>query len=153
MRLIKAAVALVFVWFVCFVESMICETSYGGPFTILMSFVFKSVCAGFAVGSSVLLGLLLLIPRINDLWRRIGYWSLLLSAISVMIMVFASNLGLRTVEPMSKYQMMPFGIWCGCLFGIAFPIANISVISSAMPSIKKKPNQSTQPLRAIDPRD
>ena len=124
-RFIQAALAFAVVWLVCFVESMICETAYGGPFTILVSFVLKFIFAGLAVSAAFLVGLLLLIPGIRDLWRRINYWSLLLSAVALTIMIFASKLGLRTVEPVSNYRMMPFGIWCGCLFWIAFPIVNL----------------------------
>lgn len=123
-RLIQAGVAFAVVWLVCLVESMLCETAWGGPFTILMSFILKFVFAGLAVAVALVLGLLLLIPGVRDLWRRIGYWSLLLSAVVLAVMIFASKLGLRTVDPVSNHRLMPFGIWCLCLVGIGFPIVN-----------------------------
>jgi len=104
---------------------MICETAWGGPFTILVSFILKFVFAALAVAVALAIGLLLLIPGVRDVWRRVGYWSLLFSAVALTIIIFASNLGLRTVDPVSNYRMMPFGIWCACLFGIAFPIVNL----------------------------
>ena len=124
-RFIQAGVAFAVCWLVCFVESMLCETAYGGPFTILVSFILKFIFAGLAVGVAVVVGLLLLIPGVRDLWHRVGYWALLLSAVALAVVVFASRLGLRTVEPVSNYRMMPFWIWCLCLFGIVFPIVNL----------------------------
>jgi len=121
-RFIQAAVAYAVVWLVCFVESMICETAWGGPFTILVSFILKFVFAGVAVGVAFVVGFLLLIPGVRDLWRRVGYWALLMSAVALAVIVFASKLGLRTVDPVSNYRMMPFAIWSACLVGIAFPI-------------------------------
>lgn len=124
-RLILALVGFVLGWLVIFVESMICETAYGGPFTILLSFVMKFVFTGLAVGAALLVGLLLLIPGVRDLWWRVGYWSLFLSATAFCVILFATKLGLRTVDPVSNYRMMPFWIWCLCLFGIVFPIVNL----------------------------
>lgn len=98
-RFIHAAVAYAVVWLVCFVESMICETAWGGPFTILVSFILKFVFAGLAVTVALAADLLLLIPGVRDLWRRVGYWSLLLSVAALAVTVFASKLGLRTVDP------------------------------------------------------
>jgi hypothetical protein len=40
-------------------------------------------------------------------------------------MIFASKLGLRTIDPVSNYRAMPFEIWSACLFGIVFPIVNL----------------------------
>jgi hypothetical protein len=124
-RYIQAGVAYAVVWLACFVESTICETAWGGPFTVLVSFILKFVFAGLAVTVALAIGLLLLIPGIRDLWRRVGDWSLLLSVAALAVMVFASKLGLRTVDPVSNYRMMPFGIWCLCLVGIGFPIVNL----------------------------
>ena len=124
-RFVKAIVGFAVGWLVLFVESMLCETAYGGPFTILVSFVMKFVFTGIAVCAALLVGLVLLIPGIRDLWRRLGFWSLLLSAAAVCVMVFASKLGIRTVEPVSNYKMMPFWVWSICLFWIVFPIVNL----------------------------
>src|SRR5882757_3666370 len=110
-RSIQAVVAFVVCWVVCFVESMLCETAYGGPFTILVSFILKFAYAGLAVGIALVVGFLLLIPGIRNLWRGVGGWSLLLSAAAITVIIFASKLGLRKVEPVSGYRMMPFGIW------------------------------------------
>jgi hypothetical protein len=121
-RVVQAGVAFAIGWVVCFVESMSCETAWGGPFTILVSFILKFVFAGLAVGLALVVGLLLLIPGVRDLWQRVGCWSLLISVIALTVMIFASKLGLRTTDPVSNYRMMPFGIWSICLFGIVFPI-------------------------------
>jgi len=126
-RFMMASVAYGVVLLVCFVESMYCETAWGGPFTILISITLKFVFAGLAVAVALVAGLLLLIPGVRDLWRRAGYCSLLLSVVAIEVMIFASNLGLRTVDPVSNYRMMPFGIWALCLVAIAFPIVNLPV--------------------------
>jgi hypothetical protein len=96
-------------WLVIFIESILCETAYGGPFTILVSFAMKFFFAGLATGAALLLGLVLLAPGIRDVWRRVGFWSLVLSAAGVCLIGFATKLGLRTVEPVSNYRMIPFG--------------------------------------------
>ena len=124
-RLVLAIAGFAVGWLVIFVESMFCETAYGGPFTILASFAMKFFFAGLATGAALLLGLVLLAPGIRDVWRRVGFWSLVLSAAAVCVIGFASKLGLRTVEPVSNYSMMPFWIWSGCLFVIVFPIVNL----------------------------
>jgi hypothetical protein len=111
-------------WWVCFVESMLCETAYGGPFTILASLVIKFFFTSFAVGAALLLGRVFVIPGIHYFWWRIGYWRLTLSVAPVCLMIFATQLELRTVEPISRYRMMPFWIWSTCLFLIVFPIVN-----------------------------
>src|SRR5579863_7202271 len=100
-RFIQAAVAYAVVWLVCFVESVICESAWGGPFTVFVSFLLKFV---IAVMIAVAFGLLLLIPKVRDLWRRVGHRSLLLSAVALAVMVFASKLGLRKVDPVSNYR-------------------------------------------------
>ena len=123
-RFVQAIVGFAVGWLVCFVESMLCETAYGGPFTTFVSFVMKFVFTGFAVGAALLVGLVLLIPGIRDLWKRVGLWSRLLSATAVCVIIFATKLGLRTVEPISQYRMVPFWIWSICLFCIVFPIVN-----------------------------
>lgn len=124
-RSILALIGFAVGWMVCFVEAAFCYSAYGGPFTVLMLFLMLFVFAALAVGLSLLAGLLLLIPRVRDLWRRVGYLSLLSSAVAVVVMVFASMLGLRTIDPVSNYRMMPFGIWSICLLGIVFPIVNL----------------------------
>ena len=75
-RLVQAIAGFAAGWIVIFVESMVCETAYGGPFTILMSLVMKFFFAGLATGAALLLGLVLLAPGVRDLWQRIGFWSL-----------------------------------------------------------------------------
>ena len=62
-----------------------------------MLFVFS----GIAVGAALLVGLFLLIPGVRDVWRRAGHWSLLLSAVPLGVMIFATKLGLRTLDPVS----------------------------------------------------
>ena len=124
-RVVQATAGFAVGFLVIFVESMLCETAYGGPVTILVSFVMKFFFAGIATSAAFLLGLVLLTPGVRDFWRRLGFWSLLLSAAGVCVMVFATNLGLRTVEPVSNYRMMPFWIWSICLFSIVFPIVNL----------------------------
>jgi SNF family Na+-dependent transporter len=124
-RTILALIGFAVGWLVCFVEAACCYSAYGGPFTVLMLFLMLFVFAGLAVGISLLAGLLLRIPGVRDLWRGVEDWSLLLSAAAVAVMVFASKLGLRTVDPVSNYRMMPFGIWVVCLLGIVFPIVNL----------------------------
>jgi len=126
-RVVQAIVGFAVGWLVIFVESMLCETAYGGPFTILVSFVMKFFFAGLATSAAFLIGLVLLTPGIRDFWRRLGFWSLLLSAAGVCVMVFASKLGLRTVEPVSNYRMMPFWVWSICLFSVVFPIVNLPI--------------------------
>ena len=86
-----------------------------------MLFVFS----GIAVGAALLVGLFLLTPGVRDVWRRAGHWSLLLSAVPLGVMIFATKLGLRTLDPVSHYQMMPFGVWSICLDGVVFPIVNL----------------------------
>lgn len=124
-RVVQAIAGFAVGWLVIFVESMVCESAYGGPFTILVSFVMKFFFAGLATSAAFLLGLVLLTPGVRDFWRRLGFWSLLLSAGGVCVMLFASKLGLRTVEPVSNYKMMPFWVWSICLFSIVFPIVNL----------------------------
>ena len=126
-RFVQAIVGFAVGWLVIFIESMLCETAYGGPFTILVSFLLKFVFTALAVGAALLVGMVLLIPGVRDLWQRVGFWSLLLSAAGLCVIILASKLGLRTVEPVSNYRMMPFWIWCLCLFGIVFPIVNLPV--------------------------
>jgi len=89
----RAVVGFVVCWLVCFVEPGFCYTAYGGPFTVLMLFGMLFVFSGLAVGAALLVGLVLLLPGIRDLWRRAAYWSLLLSAIALGVMIFASKLG------------------------------------------------------------
>jgi hypothetical protein len=124
-RLVQAIAGFAVGWVVIFVESMVCETAYGGPFTILASLAMKFFFAGLATGAAFLLGLVLLTPGIRDVWRRVGFWSLVLSAAGVCVIGFASKLGLRAIEPVSNYRMMPFWIWSSCLFAIVFPIVNL----------------------------
>ena len=62
---------------VCLAESMFCDTAYGGPFTIVASIALKLVFTGLAVSAAWLMGLVLLVPGIRELWTRIGYWPLL----------------------------------------------------------------------------
>ena len=126
-------------WSVCFIESMLCETAYGGPFTIIASFVMKSFFVGLAVGAALLLGRILLIRQLGGFWRRIGFWKLLLSAVPICVMAFATQLGLRQLEPISRYQMMPFWIWSTCLFFIVFPIVNWPHNVSVMPNHSPEP--------------
>ena len=90
-----------------------------------MSFIMKFVFAGLAVGAALLVGLVLLIPGLRELWRRVGFWSLLSSAAALCVIIFASKLELRSVDPVSNHRMMPFGLWTICLFGIVFPIVNL----------------------------
>ena len=111
-------------WCVCFVESMLCETAYGGPFTIIASFVMKFFITCIAVGTALLLGRVLMIPKIREVWWRIGYWRLVVSVAPLCVMIFATQLGIRQIEPISNYRMMPFWIWSICLFLIVFPIVN-----------------------------
>ena len=92
---------------------------------MLMLFMMLFVFSSLAVGAALLIGLFLLIPGVRDLWRRVGCWSLLLSAVALGVMIFASKLGLRTLDPVSHYQLMPFGIWSICLIGVVFPIVNL----------------------------
>jgi hypothetical protein len=124
-RLAQAAAGFTVGWLVIFVESMLCETAFGGPFTILVSLGLKLFFAGMATLAALLLGLVLLAPGIRDVWSRLGFWSLLLSAAGVCVIGFASKLGLRTVDPVSNYRIMPFWVWSGCLFAIVFPIVNL----------------------------
>ncbi len=112
-------------WIVVFVESMFCETAYGGPFTIIVSLVVKTAFAAAAVGSALLIGRVLLVPSVRNMWRRTGYWSLLISGAGLAVIVFATELGIRTVEPVSNYRMMSSGAWFTCLVAIAFPIVNL----------------------------
>ena len=124
-RPIQALLGFVAGWLVCLVEAAVYYSAYGGAFTVFMLCLMLLAFSGLAVGASLLLGLVLLIPGVRDLWRRIGYWSLLLSAGSLSVMLFASELGLRTVDPISNYRKMPFSIWSICLFGLVFPIVNL----------------------------
>lgn len=124
-RFIQAIVGFAVGWIVCLVESLLCDTAYGGPFTILASWATKFFFTGLAVGAAFLTGLVLLIPGIRELWRRVGYWSLLSSVAAICVMIFASDLGIRKVEPVSNYRMMPFWIWIICVFWIVFPIVNL----------------------------
>lgn len=121
----QAAVAQAVVWLICFAESMICDTAWGGPLTILMDFILKSALGILAVAIAWAMSLLLFFPRVRSLWQRIGHRILLLSTVALAVMVFASKLGLRTEDPVSGYRMMPFGAWFLCLVGIAFPIVNL----------------------------
>ncbi len=124
-RFILAIVGFAVGALVCVVEMGICETAYGGPFTIMVSFILKFAFTGLAVSVSLLGGLILFLPGIRALWRRIGFWSLVLSVAAMCIMIFASKLGIRKVDPVSNYRMMPFGLWILCLVGIVFPIVNL----------------------------
>lgn len=123
-RLVQAIAGFGVGWLVCFVESMFCGTAFGGPFTVLASFVLNFVFAGIVTGVSLWVGLILLIPRVADVWRRIGYWCLLPSVASVAVMIAASRLGLRTMQTVSGYKSMPLWIWGICMFLIVFPIVN-----------------------------
>lgn len=124
-RLFQAAVAQAVIWLVCFVEFAICDTAWGGLFTVVLSFVLKSVLGILVVVIAWAMGFLLRLPQVRSWWLAIGHRSLLLSAVALAIMVFASLLGLRTVDPVSGYRMMPFWAWFLCLVGIAFPIVNL----------------------------
>jgi hypothetical protein len=124
-RPVLALIGFAVGWLVAFIEGSLCYTAYGGPFTVLMSFVMEFVFSGVAVGMALLVGLILLTPGVRDLWRRIGYWSLILSVASVGVIIFSSKLGLRNIDPVSNYRIMPFGIWSLCMFGIVFPIVNL----------------------------
>lgn len=124
-RSFQAAVAQAVIWLVCFVEFAICDTAWGGLFTIVLSFILKFALGSLAVVIAWAMGFLLRLPRVRSLWLTFGHRSLLLSAVALAIMVFASPLGLRTVDPVSGYRMMPFWAWFLCLVGIAFPIVNL----------------------------
>jgi len=124
-RLVQALIGFAVGWLVCMVEYAFCGTAYGGPFTILMLPVMAFVLSGLAVGAALLVGLVLLIPGVRDLWSRTGYWSILLCVAAVGVMIAASKLGLRTVDPVSGYKMMPLWIWSICFFSVVFPIVNL----------------------------
>lgn len=114
MRVIPRRLALALIgfaagWTVCFVEAACYCTAYGGPFTVLVLFLMLFVFVGLAVGVSSLVGLLLRMPGVRDLWQGVGCWSLLVSAGALSVVVLGSKLGLRTVDPVSNYRMMPFG--------------------------------------------
>lgn len=124
-RLFQAAVALVIIWLVCLVESAIFETAWGGPFTIVLSFILKFALGSLAVVIAWAMGFLLRLPRVRSWWLAIGHRSLLLSAFALTVMIFASLISLRPVDPVSGYRMMPFWAWFLCLVGMAFPIVNL----------------------------
>lgn len=124
-HLIPAGLGFAVCWIVCFVESNTCYTAWGGMFTIVIGFLLLFVYAGLAVVLSLLVGLIFLIPPIRKIWLKVGYLGLFFSIAGMMVMANATKLGLRTEEPISKYRIMPFGIWCLCLFAIVFPIVNI----------------------------
>ena len=137
-RITFTIVGFVVGWWVCIVESMLCETAYGGPFTIFASFVMKFVFTGVAVGAALLLGRVLIFPGISEIWWRIGYWKLLLSVAPVCLMIFATRLGIRQIEPISNYRMMPFWIWSACHFLIVFPIVNWPLSPERIPNSQER---------------
>src|SRR5258706_12649926 len=100
-RLVQALIGLVIGWLVCMVEYAFCATAWGGPFTILMLPVMAFVLSALAVGAALLVGLVLLIPGFRNLWMRTGYWSILLCVAAIGVMIFASKLGIRRVDPIT----------------------------------------------------
>jgi len=124
-RLVQALIGLVIGWLVCMVEYAFCATAYGGPFTILMLPIMAFVLSILAVGAALVVGLVLLIPSVRDLWSRTGYWSILLCVVAVLVLISASKLGLRKVDPISGYKLMSPWVWSLCFFSFVFPIVNL----------------------------
>jgi hypothetical protein len=118
-------------WLVYVVEYLLCATAYGGPFTVFTSLLMLPLIAGILSGMFVavawLVGLLLTLPKVRDVWRFTGYWSILLTVAATGVMVFAAKLGLRTVDPITGYKIMSRLSWCVCFFSIVFPIVNLPV--------------------------
>jgi hypothetical protein len=123
--MLQTACAFVAIWAVILVETMTCDTAWGGIFTIVADMVIKTVIAAAVAVGTLILGLLLHLPSVREWWQRIGYRSLLLCVLCLGVMIFATELGLRTEDPVSGYRMMPFRVSVVCLAGIGFPIANL----------------------------
>lgn len=123
-RIIQLIIGFFFAWLICLTELMIYGSAYGGIFTIVAGWVMEAILSALAVGLAFLLGFILLIPCIRKVWRKARYWNLLLSVAGVACIAFASKLGLRTVNPVSSYEMMPFRIWSVCILCVVFPVVN-----------------------------
>jgi hypothetical protein len=136
-RIVCALIGFGVGWLASFVEYLFTATAWGGPFTILMIPFAAAFISASSVVVAVLVGLLLRLPRIRDVWRLTGYKVLFLSVIPVTVLVFSSPLGLRTIDPVSGYSLMSAWVSVPCYVLLVFPFVNLPTmqkqISTAPP--------------------
>jgi hypothetical protein len=114
-------------WIVSLVEYAFCSTAFGGTFTLLMIPVVAAALSILYVAAAWLVGLLLRLPKVRDVWALAG-WKVVLFAIAPLcVLIFSSSLGLRSIEPESGYSMMSWRIGFPCYFLIVFPFVNLPV--------------------------
>jgi hypothetical protein len=112
-------------WFTRMLEDSFTTTAWGGPFTVLASWVIIVFLSAVYAVAAVLAGQLLRLPGLQDAWNRAGAWTLLIALPATLVLAFSSALGLRTIDPVSNYSLMSFGPSVLCHFFIVFPIANL----------------------------
>ena len=128
-RYVKTLIGFAVGWLAYVVEDLFYTTAYGGPFAVftgllLLPFV-AAIFSGIFVMAARLIGLLLTLPKVRDVWRITGYWGILIAVAALGVMIFASKLGLRSIDPVSGYQKMSPWSWSICFFFIVFPIVNL----------------------------
>jgi hypothetical protein len=121
----KAFIGFVVGWSVCNVEYMLTGTAWGGIFTILMVPFVAAIFILKCVAAAALLGLILRVPAVEAIWAGEGYFVLLLALPSLLVLVFSSPLGFRTIEPVSGYSMMSPWPSRLCYFFLVFPFVNL----------------------------
>lgn len=112
-------------WLVRMTEDLLTTTAWGGPFTILVGWIFIVILSAFFAAAALAVGQLFRPLGLKGAWNRAGGWVLFLAVPPALVLAFSSTLGLREVEPVSNYSLMVFWPWVLCHFFIVFPIANL----------------------------
>ena len=120
-------------WLVCMVEYGFAASAAGGPFAILLLPVVAAFLSAAYVGAAALAGLLLRLPGVRTVWRETGYKVLLLAVAPLLVLIFSSPLGLRTIDPASNYSVMSPWLNMLCYFLIVFPLVNLPTTDKTHP--------------------
>ncbi len=130
-KIIRVVAAFFAATLICFLETCFYATAWGGPFTVLLAlFVLPIFFGGFLTLCALLAGLTGRMPPVKRVWIKMGPWSLCLSALGVAVIFLASKLGLRHLDPVSKYSIMDRWAWWTCLLLIVIPIVNLPAARS-----------------------
>lgn len=114
-------------WLARMVEDVLTTTAWGGPFTILVGWIFIVVMSAFFAVAALAVGQLFLLLGLKGAWDHAGSLVLFLAVPPALVLAFSSVLGLREVEPVSNYSLMAFWPWTLCHFFIVFPIVNLPI--------------------------
>ena len=107
---------------------------------MLMIPVMAGFISGLCVVVAALVGLLLRLPKVRDVWSKLGFGVVFMAIIPIAILALSSPLGLRSIEPNSGYSMMSPAVGWPCYFFIVFPFVNLPIKQKVI---------SCFPLRAL----